>query len=69
MEAKVDSKGRIVIPARIRKEMGIEPMSRVEVKIERVLPRKSFVEMAGSFKGIAGKKDAVKLLHEESPFR
>lgn len=67
--AKVDEKGRILIPAKMRGKMGIEPETRVEIKIERVHPSRSFVELAGSFKGIAGGKDAVKLLHEESPFR
>jgi AbrB family looped-hinge helix DNA binding protein len=70
VRAKVDERGRIVIPAKVRKKMRIEPMTRVSIKIERVYREKSFLETAGEIrKTLKAKKDAVKLLHEESPFR
>lgn len=66
-KTEVDKKGRILIPAEIRRKLNIEPLSEVEVKIVEAIPRKSFTETArGSLKG-AG--DAVELLHRESPFR
>jgi AbrB family looped-hinge helix DNA binding protein len=71
IEAKVDERGRIIIPAAARKKMGIRPLSRVEILIKRVRPQESFLEMArklrGTFEG--RRKNAVELLHEESPFR
>lgn len=70
IEARVDEKGRIVIPARMRRRMQISPMTRVDIRIERVHLRKSFLEMADDFRRtIKKKEDAVKVLHEESPFR
>jgi len=64
---EVDSKGRIVIPAKIRDELEIEAKDRVKIRIEEVEHRMSFIkECKGALKG-AG--DAVKLLHRESPFR
>ncbi len=67
IEASVDEKGRIIIPVDVRRKMRIKPMSRVEVKIERVIQKKSFVEVAEGI--LEGAGDAVKLLHEKSPFR
>jgi AbrB family looped-hinge helix DNA binding protein len=71
IEAKVDERGRIVIPAAVRRKMGIRPLSRVEILIKSVRPQESFLEMArelrGTFKG--RRKNAVQLLHEGSPFR
>jgi len=65
--AEVDEKGRILIPKRVRRELNIEPLSKIRLRIEGVIPKKSFTEVAkGSLKG-AG--DAVELLHRESPFR
>ena len=67
MKAKVDGKGRIVIPFEARQELEIEPGAEVEFEIKEVKHRKSFVQVAkGAVKG-AG--DAVELLHKESPFR
>ena len=64
---EVDSKGRIVIPAKIRNELEIGTKDRVKIRIEDVEHRRSFIkECKGALKG-AG--DAVKLLHRESPFR
>lgn len=65
--ARVDKRGRIIIPTKVRRKMQIQPMMRVDVRIERVLPKKSFVEVAEGLLDGAG--DAVKLLHEKSPFR
>jgi AbrB family looped-hinge helix DNA binding protein len=71
IEAKVDERGRIVIPAAIRKKMGIRPLSKVEILIKSVHSQESFLEMArksrGTFKG--RRKNAVQLLHKEFPFR
>ncbi len=70
VKARVDERGRIIIPAKVRRRMRIEPRARVDIRIERVLPKKSFVEVADGFRKTLGKKeDAVKVLHEESPFR
>jgi len=71
IKARVDERGRIIIPAKVRRKMRIEPMTRVDVQIERVHPRKSFLVAAGEIRStFRGKrKDAVELLHEESPFR
>ena len=70
IKARVDEKGRIIIPAKVRKKMKIEPMMQIEVRIERVHERKSFLEIADDFRRTLKKKeDAVKVLHEESPFR
>lgn len=50
--------------------MQIGPMMNVDIRIERVLLRKSFVEAAKSFRSSLKKREnVVKLLHEESPFR
>lgn len=66
----VDERGRIVIPVKVRRAMKIKPMTRVDIKIERVYPRESFLEVADSIRStLKRRKDAVKLLHEESPFR
>ncbi len=62
----VDSKGRIVIPASVRKKLNINENDRVEIVVKRVEHRRSFSKYFGELKG-AG--DANKLLHEESPFR
>jgi AbrB family looped-hinge helix DNA binding protein len=35
INAKVDERGRIVIPAKVRREMWIEPMTRVDIKIAK----------------------------------
>jgi AbrB family looped-hinge helix DNA binding protein len=71
IKAKVDERGRIVIPAAVRRKMGIRPLSKVEILIKSVHPQESFLEMArklrSTFKG--RRKNAVQLLHEESPFR
>jgi AbrB family looped-hinge helix DNA binding protein len=71
IETRVDERGRIVIPAAVRRKMNIRPLSRVEILVESVHPQESFVEMArkirGTFKG--RRKNAVELLHEDSPFR
>jgi AbrB family looped-hinge helix DNA binding protein len=37
IEAKVDERGRIVIPAAVRRKMGIRPLSRVEILIKSVV--------------------------------
>lgn len=67
VESKVDKKGRVLIPAETRKDLGIEPDSKVKIRIEDVEPKKSFVEEAkGSLKD---EGDAVDLLHKKSPFR
>ncbi|MEA1905210.1 MAG: AbrB/MazE/SpoVT family DNA-binding domain-containing protein [Candidatus Hadarchaeota archaeon] len=65
--ARVDERGRIIIPTKVRRKMRIKPMMMVDVRIRRVLPEKSFVEVAEGLLDGAG--DAVKLLHERSPFR
>jgi len=67
IKAKVDERGRIIIPARVRRKMKIEPMTKIDIRIERVLPRKSFVQVTEGL--LEGAGDAVKLLHEKSPFR
>lgn len=67
IKARVDERGRIIIPAKVRRKMRIEPMTRVDVRIERVPSRKSFVDVAEGL--LEGAGDAVKLLHEKSPFR
>lgn len=70
IKATVDKKGRIIIPAKVRREMRIEPMMKVDIRIERVFQRRSFLEIAKSFRSsLKKRKDVVKLLHEESPFR
>lgn len=69
IKARVDKKGRIFIPAKVRREMRIEPGAKVDIQIKRVYPRKSFLEVADEIRGTLKGKDAVKLLHEESPFR
>lgn len=70
IKARVDERGRIIIPAKVRRKMRIDPMTRVDVRIERVHPRESFLEVADSIRStFRRRKDAVKLLHEESPFR
>lgn len=70
IKAKVDERGRIIIPAKVRRKMKIEPMTRIDVQIERVYPRESFLEVADSIRStFRRRKNAVKLLHEESPFR
>lgn len=67
IESKVDGKGRVLIPSEVRDELGIEPESKVKIRIEDVKPKKSFVKES---KGILKDKgDAVDLLHKESPFR
>ena len=67
VESKVDKKGRVLIPAETRKDMGIEPDSKVKFRIEDVEPKKSFVKEAkGSLKN---EGDAINLLHKKSPFR
>ncbi|KXB07246.1 hypothetical protein AKJ51_01745 [candidate division MSBL1 archaeon SCGC-AAA382A20] len=67
VESKVDNKGRVLIPAETRKDLGIEPDSKVKFRIEDVEPKKSFVEEAkGTLKD---EGDAVDLLHKKSPFR
>ncbi|KXB02271.1 hypothetical protein AKJ44_00950 [candidate division MSBL1 archaeon SCGC-AAA261F17] len=69
-KSEVDKKGRIVIPVEIRRELNIKPLSEVEVEIEEVTPRKSFVESARELREhVKEKEDAVKVLHEKSPFR
>ncbi len=69
IESQVDQKGRVLIPAKVRERMKIEPFSKVQIRIEKVRPRRPFSELSGSFKGLGGGKGAVELLHEESPFR
>ena len=65
--SKVDSKGRVPIPSEVRKKLGIEPESKLKIRIEEVKPKKSFVEESKGI--IKGGGDAVDLLHKESPFR
>jgi len=67
IEAEVDSKGRVTIPADLREQLGIEPRAVVELEILKVKERKSFVKEARG--RLKGKGDAVELLHKESPFR
>lgn len=70
VKARVDERGRIIIPAKVRRKMRIEPMTQIDVKIERVYPGESLLEIADDFrKTLKKKEDAVKVLHEESPFR
>ena len=70
MRAKVDERGRIIIPAEVRKKMRIEPMARVDIKIERIHAVESLLEIADDFrKTLKKKENAVKVLHKESPFR
>jgi AbrB family looped-hinge helix DNA binding protein len=70
IKTRVDEKGGITIPAKVRRKMKIEPMTRIDIKIERVHPKESLLEIADSFrKNLKKKEDAVKVLHEESPFR
>jgi AbrB family looped-hinge helix DNA binding protein len=65
--AEVDTKGRVTVPKEVREMYGIEPRDRIRLRVLEALPRKSFMrECKGALKG-AG--DAVKLLHQESPFR
>ena len=57
-EATLDSKGRIVIPEKVRKKVGLEAGSRVKVSIERksvviaksVDPKEFIEEMEGVLK-------------------
>ena len=67
IEAEVDSKGRVTIPADLREQLGIEPRVVVELEILKVKERKSFVKEARG--RLKGRGDAVELLHKESPFR
>ena len=67
IESKVDSKGRVLIPSEVRKKLGIEPESKLKIRIEEVKPKKSFVKKSKGI--IKGGEDAVDLLHKESPFR
>ncbi|KXA90024.1 hypothetical protein AKJ57_04575 [candidate division MSBL1 archaeon SCGC-AAA259A05] len=67
VKSKVDKKGRVLIPSDVRKELGIEPNSKVKIRIEDVKPKKSFVEEAKG--ALRGEGDAVDLLHKKSPFR
>lgn len=69
IEARVDEKGRILIPVKVRRKMQIKPLAKVDIRIERIHPRKSFLDVADEIRGTLKGKDAVKLLHEESPFR
>ena len=67
IKCEIDSKGRIVIPIKIREQLKIEAKDRVKIKIEEVEHRRSFTkECKGLLKGLG---DAVELLHRESPFR
>lgn len=69
-KSEVDKKGRILIPAETRRELNIKPLSEVEVEIKEVTPRRSFVESARELRShIKEKRDVIKILHEESPFR
>jgi len=68
--ARVDEKGRIIIPAKVRRKMRIKPSTVVEIKIERIHSKKSFLEIADDIRRtLKRKENAVKVLHEESPFR
>jgi bifunctional DNA-binding transcriptional regulator/antitoxin component of YhaV-PrlF toxin-antitoxin module len=70
IKTRVDERGRIIIPAKVRRKMKIEPMTRIDIKIERVHPKESLLELADGFrKTLKKKEDAVKVLYEESPFR
>ncbi|MFQ5800126.1 MAG: AbrB/MazE/SpoVT family DNA-binding domain-containing protein [Candidatus Hydrothermarchaeales archaeon] len=64
---EVDTKGRVTIPKKLRDRLGLGPKDRVKLKIVESLPKKSFVKECR--KTLKGTGDAVKLLHEESPFR
>jgi AbrB family looped-hinge helix DNA binding protein len=64
---EIDTKGRITIPKEIRDRYDLKPRDKIRIKVIEPLPRKSFMkECKGALKGSG---DAVKLLHEESPFR
>ena len=70
IRARVDERGRIIIPAEVRKKMQIEPMARVDIRIKRIHAVESLLEMADDFrKTLRKKENAVKVLHKESPFR
>ncbi len=64
---EIDTKGRVTVPKAVRDRYGLEPRDRVKLKVVEVLPRRSFMKECKGVLKNAG--DAVKLLHEESPFR
>ena len=57
----------MTIPKEIRDKHGLRPRDRVKLKFVEALPRLSFLEECDGI--LKGAGDAVKLLHEESPFR
>mgnify|MGYP001611690279 FL=1 len=58
---KTDTKGRIVLPARVRAALKIEPGDRVVVEVKKVLKSRRFVDKwRGTLKGLG---DPVELKH------
>lgn len=64
----IDSKGRLTIPAKTREQLDLKAQDIVEYKIENVIKKKPFNEVWGKIT-IKDKRNAVQILHEESPFR
>lgn len=63
----VDNKGRILVPVTMRERFNIGPKDKIEFEVKKVEHRLSFIKTC---KGILkDKRDAVTILHEESPFR
>ena len=59
---KVDEKGRVIIPSKLRSERKISPKDEVVFKIKEIRYRKNFVELCeGCLEGVSG--DPVKLMH------
>ncbi|MBU2617162.1 MAG: MraZ N-terminal domain containing protein [Euryarchaeota archaeon] len=59
----MDDKGRVLIPAEARDELGIEPKDEIVYEIKQVRHKKSFVKICeGCLEGFAD--DPVKLMHE-----
>ncbi len=63
----VDAKGRIVIPAKVRQKLNINPKDRVEFEVKRVEHRPSFMKTCAGV--LKDREEAVAILHRESPLR
>ena len=58
---KTDAKGRIVVPARVRKALKIEPGDRLVVEVKKVVKRRRFADKwRGALRGLG---DPVELKH------